>query len=79
VKVYSDRATSGATLLRPGIQALINEAGRGAFDLVYAEALDRISRDQEDAAGFFKRMRFADVRIVTLAVVHRSGTVHASA
>jgi site-specific DNA recombinase len=67
VKVYSDRATSGATLLRPGIQALINEAGRGAFDLVYAEALDRISRDQEDAAGFFKRMRFADVRIMTLA------------
>ena len=35
--------------------------------LVYAEALDRISRDQEDAAGFFKRMRFADVTIVTLA------------
>jgi site-specific DNA recombinase len=32
-----------------------------------AEALDRISRDQEDAAGFFKRMRFADVTIVTLA------------
>ncbi len=41
-------------------------AARG-FDLVYAEALDRISRDQEDAAGFFKRMRFADVTIVTLA------------
>ena len=37
------------------------------FKLVYAEALDRISRDQEDAAGFFKRMRFADVTIVTLA------------
>ena len=33
-----------------------------AFDIVYAEALDRISRDQEDAAGFFKRMLFAGVR-----------------
>ena len=67
VQVYSDRAMSGATLLRPGIQTLINEAARGAFDLVYAEALDRISRDQEDAAGFFKRMRFAGVTIMTLA------------
>jgi site-specific DNA recombinase len=67
VQLYSDRAVSGATLLRPGIQSLMLDAGRGAFDLVYAEALDRISRDQEDAAGFFKRMRFADVRITTLA------------
>ena len=67
VQVYSDRAVSGATLMRPGIQSLMQDAGRGAFDLVYAEALDRISRDQEDAAGFFKRMRFADLRIVTLA------------
>jgi site-specific DNA recombinase len=67
VQVYADRAISGATLLRPGIQALINDAGRAALDLVYAEALDRISRDQEDAAGFFKRMQFADVRIMTLA------------
>ena len=33
----------------------MQDAGRGGFDVVYAEALDRISRDQEDAAGFFKR------------------------
>jgi site-specific DNA recombinase len=67
VKVYSDRAVSGATLLRPGIQLLMQDATRGAFDRVYAEALDRVSRDQEDAAGFFKRMAFAEVTIVTLA------------
>ena len=51
VKVYTDRAISGATLLRPGIQMLINDASRSEFDVVYAEALDRISRDQEDVAG----------------------------
>jgi hypothetical protein len=45
----------------------MQDASRGCFDLVYAEALDRISRDQEDAAGFFKRMAFAEVTIVTLA------------
>ena len=49
------------------VQLLIEEAGRGDFDLVYAEALDRTSRDQEDAAGFFKRMTFAQISIVTLA------------
>jgi DNA invertase Pin-like site-specific DNA recombinase len=67
VKIYGDRAISGATLIRSGVQLLMQDAGRGGFDLVYAEALDRISRDQEDAAAFFKRMRFADVTIVTLA------------
>jgi DNA invertase Pin-like site-specific DNA recombinase len=67
VHVYNDRAVSGATLMRPGIQVLMQDASRGEFDLIYAEALDRISRDQEDVAGFFKRMRFADVKIVTFA------------
>src|SRR6478735_9673146 len=67
VELYSDRAVSGATLIRSGVQLLMQDAGHGRFDLVYAEALDRISRDQEDAAGFFERMRFADVTIVTLA------------
>lgn len=39
----------------------------GRFKVVLAEALDRISRDQEDVAGIFKRMAFADVKIVTLS------------
>lgn len=64
---YTDRAMSGASLLRPGIQELMQDAQRAGFDLVLAEALDRISRDQEDVAGVFKRLRFAGVGIVTLA------------
>src|SRR5262245_32571317 len=67
VQVYKDRAVSGATLMRKGIQALMHDAARGDFNLGYAEALDRLSRDQEDVAGIFKRLRFADVKIVTLA------------
>ena len=67
VQVYSDRAVSGATLIRNGIQLLMQDANQDDFDLVYAEALDRISRDQEDVAGFFKRMVFADVTLVTMA------------
>ena len=42
-------------------------AREGAFDVVVAEALDRLSRDQEDVAGLFKRLRFAGIRIVTLS------------
>ena len=67
VDSYSDRAISGASLLRSSIQELIQDAGRGRFDIVLAEAMDRLSRDQEDIAGLFKRMSFAGVRIVTLS------------
>jgi site-specific DNA recombinase len=64
---YSDKAISGATLMRPGFQAMMAEALRGRVDVVLAEALDRFSRDQEDTAGLFKRLTFAGVSIVTLA------------
>ena len=67
VDSYTDRAISGASLLRPGIQELIHDALRGKFVVVLAEAMDRLSRDQEDIAGLFKRMAFANVRIVTLS------------
>ena len=67
VESYSDRAISGASLIRPGIQALMEDAGRRRFDVVLAEALDRLSRDQEDIAALFKRLRFAGVSIVTIA------------
>ncbi len=67
VEEYADHAISGASLLRPGIQALIADALRGRFQIVLAEAMDRLSRDQEDIAGLFKRMGYADVKIVTLS------------
>ncbi|MGY4281259.1 DNA invertase Pin-like site-specific DNA recombinase [Bradyrhizobium sp. LM2.7] len=67
VDSYTDRAISGASLLRPGIQELISDATRGKFTIVLAEAMDRLSRDQEDIAVLFKRMAFAGVRIVTLS------------
>jgi site-specific DNA recombinase len=64
---YSDHAVSGATIMRPGFQAMMREALQKKFDIVMAEALDRFSRDQEDTAGLFKRLTFAGVNIVTLA------------
>jgi hypothetical protein len=37
-----------------------------AFDVILTESLDRLSRDQEDVAGLYKRVRFAGIRIITL-------------
>lgn len=64
---YTDRAISGASLLRPGVQELIADGLKRRFDVILTESLDRLSRDQEDIAGLYKRMRFADVSIVTLS------------
>ena len=64
---YSDAAISGATLLRPGFQALMRVALAGSADVVLAESLDRFSRNLEDTAGLFRRLTFAGVSIVTVA------------
>ena len=67
IQHYTDHAISGASLMRPGIQALMQDAQGRKFDLVLTESLDRISRDQEDIAGVYKRLRFAGVQILTLS------------
>ena len=67
IQVFNDYAISGSSLInRPGMLSLMAAAKDGMFDLVYAEALDRISRDQEDIAAIYKRLAHGDVKIVTL-------------
>ncbi len=68
VEIYNDYAISGGSLSnRPGMLSLLDAAKGGTFDVLIAEALDRISRDQEDIAAIFKRLSHAEVRIVTLS------------
>ncbi|MCH2038149.1 MAG: recombinase family protein [Rickettsiales bacterium] len=68
VNCYTDHGISGAsTLLRPGIQQMVQDGLAGKYDIVLAEALDRISRDQEDIAGIYKRMTFAGIQMFTLS------------
>ncbi|PSJ57151.1 recombinase family protein [Mesorhizobium soli] len=65
---YHDAGISGASLvLRPGIQQLLRDAQAGRFEIVLAEALDRLSRDQADVATLYKQLKFCGVAIVTLA------------
>ncbi len=67
VETYADRAISGASLVRPAFQKLLDDARKGRFDVVIAEALDRLSRDQEHIAGFYKQLVFAGIKLVTLS------------
>lgn len=62
---FMDEAMSGSRRDRPGLNALLLRAAE--FDVLLAESLDRISRSLEDTAGIFSRLRFAGVRLVTLA------------
>jgi DNA invertase Pin-like site-specific DNA recombinase len=67
-EIYTDYAISGGNLSnRPGMLSLLEAARRGAFDVVVAEALDRLSRDQEDIAGIFKRLNHGEIQILTLS------------
>src|SRR5262245_13358497 len=63
---YTDRALSGSIRLRPGYQTLLENARSGEFDVVVAEALDRLSRDQEDIAALYKHLSFAGVKLITI-------------
>ena len=66
-EIYTDYGISGASMMRPGLQALMADAQLKKFDVVLSEALDRISRDQGDTANIHKRMRFHGIKIYTLS------------
>src|SRR3954463_13087839 len=67
VEVYADHALSGASMLRPGYQRLMENVRAGRVKVVVTEGLDRLSRDQEHTAALFKQLGFCGVRLVTVA------------
>ncbi len=67
VGVYSDRMISGDTVMRPGYQALFEALRRGEIDVIIAEGLDRLSRDQEHSAALYKRACYEETIIFTIA------------
>jgi site-specific DNA recombinase len=64
---HCDAAISGAVRDRPGLNALLAALDRGDAAVIVAESLDRLSRDQEDIAAIFKRVRYRDGAIWTLS------------
>ena len=67
VAVFHDAAISGASAFRPDYQRMLDQARLGMFDVLVAEGLDRLSRDQCDVAALFKQLSFYGIGIVTLA------------
>jgi DNA invertase Pin-like site-specific DNA recombinase len=64
---YRDQAMSGASSLRPGYQQLLADTLKSSFEIVVAEALDRLSRDQADIAVLYKQLNFRSIKLITLA------------
>ncbi|EAU44721.1 recombinase family protein [Salipiger bermudensis] len=67
VERFSDSAISGtSSRTRPDFARLSEALHDNAFDIVLTESLDRLSRDQEHLAGFYKAARYANVEIHTI-------------
>ena len=66
-KVFADFAISGASLDRPGFEAMMAAVNSGAIKAIVTEDLSRISRDFADSAMIFKRLQFRQVPLVGVA------------
>ena len=65
--VYADRAVSGASRFRPDLVRLMSDAEANRFDVVVAEALDRLGRKLADVAGLFDQLTFRKIAVHTVA------------
>lgn len=65
VRTILDEAMSGANEHREGFQELRKAIENRACDIVLAEQIDRLTRDQEHAARLNKEARFHDVELHT--------------
>lgn len=65
VAEYCDAAKSGASVLgRTGLQDLLAAAYGGKCDAVIVEHQDRLSRDQEDTAHIYKRLKHHGIKLL---------------
>ncbi|WP_439400337.1 recombinase family protein (plasmid) [Bradyrhizobium sp. PMVTL-01] len=66
ISTFEDRAISGsAAVNRPGYQALMQAAESKLFDVIVAEDMDRIFRDQADYHNARKRLDFLGITLHT--------------
>lgn len=67
--VYTDAALSGASLERPGMQALLSAAAQrpSAFDVLLVDDSSRVSRDLADAVRVMQQLRFYGVRVIYIS------------
>ena len=63
VKVYPDRALSGASRFRPAFEQMQVDAEARRFDVIVVEALDRLSRKLADVADLHDQLTFLGIRL----------------
>lgn len=66
VGVFTDDAESAATAHRPGYQAMLRAIENSGVDIVYSDAMDRVSRSQADIAVLYERLKFRGLQLWTL-------------
>jgi site-specific DNA recombinase len=66
VEVYADRALSGASRFRRAFQQIQVDAEARRFDLIVAEALDRLGRKLADVANLHDRLSFLRIALHTV-------------
>ena len=67
VAFHGDNGITGATMERPGLQAMLQAVKRGDAKIVIIEDVDRLGRDQEHLQHMIKLFRVYDVVIHTVA------------
>jgi site-specific DNA recombinase len=67
--VYTDAAISGASLERPGIQAVRAAASQrpAPFDVLLVDDSSRVSRDLSDAVRLLQELKFFGVRVIYIS------------
>jgi site-specific DNA recombinase len=66
-QVFPDFAQSGASLERPGFEAMMAAVDAGRINVIVTEDMSRISRDFADSAQIFKRLQFLKVPLIGVA------------
>jgi site-specific DNA recombinase len=76
-QVFPDFAVSGASLDRPGFEAMMVAVNAGRIKVIVTEDMSRISRDFADSAQIFKLLQFRQVPLLGVADGIGTSTKHA--
>ena len=67
-ETYADRSISGANAAnRLAFQKMIADADTNGFDIIVAEALDRLGRKLSDVAALFDRLTYLGIKVHTVS------------
>ena len=65
--IYADQAQSGARSDRPALAALMTAARAGEFDVVLADDLSRLARDNHLMLSIIAELHFKGIRVISVA------------